>query len=51
MKTTIIAAILALSPAIGFAMGCSSTHEVTMTCADGTMWNAETSTCVPLSTS
>ena len=51
MKTTIIAAILALTPAIGFAMGCSGAkHDTAMSCAEGTMYNAETGTCAPVTT-
>jgi len=51
MKTTIIAAILALSPAIGFAMGCSGAkHETAMSCAEGTVYNADSAACEPLTT-
>jgi len=52
MKTTIIAAILALSPAIGFAMGCGGAkHDTAMSCAEGTLYDAKTGTCAPLTTS
>lgn len=49
MKTTIIAAVLALSPAIGFAMGCNGAkHETAMSCADGTVYDTASGTCAPL---
>ena len=51
MKTTLIAALLALTPALGFAMGCSSKHETAMSCAEGSIWNAEAGACTPLASS
>ncbi|MEM9580782.1 MAG: carbohydrate-binding module family 14 protein [Pseudomonadota bacterium] len=48
MKITVIATLLAIAPALGFAMGCSGGHDAAMSCADGTMWHAESETCVPL---
>ncbi len=52
IKTTLAAALLALSPSIALAMGCSEGgHEqVTMSCADGTVFDSEKGVCVPLVT-
>ena len=53
MKTKMLLATLALavSPSIALAMGCSGGHskaeEVTMSCAAGSVFDAESQRCVP----
>ena len=52
-KTTLVAALLALSPTFAFAMGCSygaHTETTAMSCAEGMVMDAETNTCVPVVT-
>ena len=55
MKTKVLLAALALSVAPGLALAYSCNMNridtASMTCAEGTMWDAETRTCVPLNTS
>lgn len=53
IKTLFATAFLALSPALAMAEGCSSKHMdvQAMSCADGSTWDAATSTCVPQITS
>lgn len=48
IKTLTVALALTLTPALGLAMGCnSSKHEQqAMSCATGTVYDAETNTCV-----
>lgn len=52
-KTLLAALALAAVPSFALAMGCSKNHMETtaMSCADGTAWDTETRTCVPVSTS
>ena len=50
IKTLLAALILASTPALAFAQGCSyGAHgeEARMSCADGTSWDAASGTCVP----
>ena len=51
-KTVLFAATLAVLPGLSMAMGCNSLkHDTTaMSCAEGTMMDAETGTCVPITT-
>ena len=54
MKTLLTALTLTVLPTFAFAMGCSfGSHETTaqMSCAEGTAFDAETGTCVPVTTS
>ncbi len=50
IKTTIAAFILLLSPAAAFAYGCNGAdhakEEITMSCTEGTTFDAATNTCV-----
>lgn len=50
IKTIIGAAILALAPAVTWAMGCAGGHDQTadMSCPVGQMLDTETNACVPL---
>lgn len=52
LKTAMAAFVLALTPALASAE-CSwgKQEQITMSCADGTQYDAETQTCVPVSTS
>ena len=45
IKTLLAAAALALVPALGFAACSGSSHQA-MSCAEGTVWDAESGTCV-----
>jgi len=51
-KTTLLAALLALSPTLALAEGCNwSKHETTaMSCAEGSVMDEATGTCVPIVT-
>lgn len=44
IKTLLAAAALATLPALGFA-ACSGSHQA-MSCAEGTVWDADSGTCV-----
>ncbi len=52
MKTTALLATLAMMilPNVAAAMGCSYGHEATatMSCADGTTYDADAERCVPV---
>lgn len=53
LKTVLFAATLAALPSLSMAMGCNSLkHDTTtaMSCAEGTMMDADTGTCVPITT-
>jgi hypothetical protein len=53
IKTTLVAALLALSPTFAFAMGCSHgahTETTAMSCAEGHVMDDEKGTCVPIVT-
>lgn len=49
IKTTVVAALLALSPTFVLAEGCGWGHTETtaMSCAEGTVMDEESGTCVP----
>ncbi|MDJ0824384.1 MAG: chitin-binding domain-containing protein [Rhodobacter sp.] len=53
IKTALFAALLAAAPSLAFAMGCNWEHSTqeAMSCAEGTIWDAETETCVDIVTS
>ena len=51
LKTTLAALTLTLLPGLALAQGCSHAKTTAMSCADGTMPDAETGTCVPVTTS
>jgi len=54
IKMTVAALVLALTPGIASAMGCHgsahSSQQAAMSCAEGTLLDVETNTCVPLTT-
>lgn len=50
IKTLLTAGLLALAPVMSFA-ACSGHTEQAMSCADGMVWDAETSSCVEQTTS
>jgi hypothetical protein len=51
LKTMIAAAVLALSPMAALASGCGwgKSEQASMTCADGTVYDAATASCVVVS--
>lgn len=55
LKTLVVTALLTLSPALAFAECYGSAHSAAdqqaMSCAEGTAWDATSSTCVPVTTS
>lgn len=53
LKITTVAAVLTLVPAMSFAMGCGfgSKSQQAQTCIQGSAWDAETQTCVPIASS
>lgn len=50
LKTIVAATVLALAPAIGFAM-CSDREHQAQSCATGTTWDADKQACVPQASS
>lgn len=46
IKTTIAALALALIPAMGSAMGCSDRSHQAQSCAEGTVWDNDSRSCV-----
>ena len=48
LKTLIVGTVLAFAPALAFA-SCSGHEKQAMTCADGTVYDAETNTCTVVS--
>lgn len=52
IKTTVAALLLTLAPGLAIAMGCQGDHgqQAAISCAEGTMWDAEESACVPIAT-
>ena len=48
LKTAIVAALLAIAPGLALAGGCNWEHSTqeAMSCAEGTMWDAETETVI-----
>ena len=53
VKSLLAATVLLLIPTLGVAAGCShgASDSQAMSCVVGTQWDAETGTCVPLTTS
>lgn len=51
-KTALVALALTVTPAIAMAE-CSwaKQDQMTMSCADGTQWDAQSQTCVPVASS
>lgn len=49
IKTLLAALVLTAAPGLAMAE-CSwgSAHQTTMSCAEGTMWDASTQACVPV---
>ena len=46
-KTVLVALALTLAPTLSLAMGCNyGKHEQAMSCAAGTVYDADTKTCV-----
>jgi len=46
IKTTLVAVVLALSPAMAFA-GCFSAHQTTASaCGEGLVWDAASESCI-----
>jgi len=51
MKTAAFAIALTLAPTLSLATGCGFGHtKQAMSCAEGSTYDAETRTCVPVST-
>lgn len=48
LKTLLAALALTTVPALAMADCSWSREQVTMSCAEGSQWNAETQTCVPV---
>jgi hypothetical protein len=53
VKTLLAAAALAILPGLSFAMcsGDKAMDQQAMSCAEGTQWDAQTATCIPVTTS
>lgn len=51
MKTSLAALALVLLPGLALAQGCNHAKTTAMSCADGMIPDAETGTCVPVTTS
>ena len=51
LKTAFVALTLTLLPGLALAEGCSHAKTTAMSCADGMKPDAETGTCVPVTTS
>ncbi|WP_306005581.1 chitin-binding domain-containing protein [Aquicoccus porphyridii] len=49
-KLTLAVVALVLAPGLASAM-CSKSHDQAMTCAEGSVYNPETGSCVPQTTS
>ncbi len=53
IKTTFVALILVMSPGLAAAMGCQGgdhAKSAAISCAEGTMLDPDSGTCVPLTT-
>jgi len=52
IKTLLAALAITTAPALAFAE-CSwgTAHETTMSCAEGSTWDSESSSCVPVASS
>lgn len=51
IKVLLAALVLSMSPALAMAEGCffgHATEEATMSCAQGTTWDAASASCVPV---
>lgn len=52
IKMTVAAFVLTLLPGFAVAMGCQggehSSQQAAISCADGTMWDAEAEACMPI---
>lgn len=49
IKTLTVALCLTLAPALAMAQGCNyGKHQQAMSCAEGSVFDAETRTCVPV---
>lgn len=46
IKTALAALALTFIPAFGFAMGCSDRSHQAQSCATGSVWDAESKSCV-----
>ncbi|MGC3939485.1 carbohydrate-binding module family 14 protein [Roseobacter sp. EG26] len=51
IKTLAAAVALTLAPVLAFAEGCNYGQKVTMSCAEGMVYDSETGTCVTNTTS
>lgn len=51
VKTAIVAFTLSCLPVVSFAMGCFDHGVQSQSCVAGTVWDAETRTCVKQATS
>jgi len=51
LKITSIAAALTVAATLSAWAGCAGHGQQAMSCADGTVWDHETRTCVPLQSS
>lgn len=53
VKTFLAAAVLAVLPGLTFAActGAASHDQQAMSCAEGTQWDAQSATCVPITSS
>lgn len=51
IRTIILSSILALGTTGAAIAGCSGHSQQAMTCADGTVWDSATQTCIPLTSS
>jgi len=52
IKTTLAAFVLMAMPGFAFAeCNWGAAHDVTMSCAEGTTWDAATQACIPVASS
>ena len=51
LKTLLAALALTVAPAVAMAECFGDHQQVTMSCAEGTQWDADKQTCVPTTTS
>ena len=51
LKTTLLALPLLLLPGLALAQDCSYAKQTAMSCAEGSVMDPETNTCVPVTTS
>ncbi|NAZ35554.1 carbohydrate-binding module family 14 protein [Rubellimicrobium sp. CFH 75288] len=50
MKRVAFVLLLSMAPLSAWAAGCTRGQEQAMTCAEGTVWDPQTATCVPVVT-